>query len=263
MLAAGCSDSSDEKAEAAQIPEPTADTSYLDELAAKQGIALEDEPEQSIDDEAVTSGQSLQVIDDQGNAEEVRDWQREEDSKSLLGRSRDKAKDLRDQIQGGTSAEEGLAYTLPDEEYASSSGMRWEMPGSWSMAVPARGRFAEMYIKNPLGNASVSFAKDSATTRELIRVMQGQIIDPMGGRADVRTTNKVINDHQVTMVDLSGTFLDPGSKGSTKEQIFYAMHAAIFDLGDQRIVIKMWGPQDTVERSTDEFDRMIDETSVE
>jgi hypothetical protein len=64
-------------------------------------------------------------------------------------------------------------------------------------------------------------------------------------------------------VDLTGTYLDPGAKGGTNEQIFYAIHAAIFDLGDSRVLIKMWGPEDTVNQSKVLFDKMINETSAE
>lgn len=265
LALSGCSDSSDSKTAEETSTEPKADTSYLDELAAKQGIELEDETAETeaIDDsldEPIELANSSSA-DPVETEDEDREWEAERESKSLLGRSRDKAKGLRDQIQGSTTAGDGLAYTLSDEEYAASSGLRWEMPEDWRMAVPPRGRFGEMYIQNQLGNASVAFTKETDSVRALIRSMQGQIIDPMGGRAKAQTSKKTIQGYEVEIVELEGTFLDPGSKGGTKEQIFYAMHAAIFDLGESRILIKMWGPQDTVNLSTKLFDKMIDQTS--
>lgn len=259
----GCSESSDSKPDESATTEPAADTSYLDELAAKQGLEIDDESddEQSVEHEPELGDASIDDAGDPDAGEEDREWVKERESQSLLGRSRDKAKNLRDSIQGSTEPGDGLASTISEDEYATSSGLRWEMPEDWAMAIPPHGHFGEMYIKHPLGNASVSFTKETKSVRDLIRQMEGQIIDPMGGRSRAKTTDKSIAGHAVRVVDLEGTYLDPGAKGSTKEQIFYAMHAAIFDLGDSRILIKMWGPQDTVNQSTQRFDAMINTTT--
>jgi hypothetical protein len=257
----GCSDSSDSKADETAVAEPKADTSYLDQLAAEQGIELDqDKQEDTSEQESIASDVQEDV---ESSDEQEREWVKDEGSKSLFGRSRDKAKDLQNQIRGGTSPEDGLANTLLDEEYAASSGYRWEMPEDWRMAMPTREQFAQMYIMNALGNASVSFTKEDASVNALVRSMQEQIIDPMGGRSRAKTSQKTIQDKSVTIVDLTGTYLDPGAKGGTNEQIFYAIHAAIFDLGDSRVLIKMWGPEDTVNQSKVLFDKMINETSAE
>ena len=195
--------------------------------------------------------------DDSSSSEDEREWVEEEGSQSLFGKSRDKARDLANEIQGGTSPEEGIAVTIEEDEYASASGIRWAMPEDWRMAVPAQGRFAEMLIQNPLGNASVSFTTETKTVRDLTRQMEAEIVDPMGGRSRARTSNETILGHLVTMVELSGTYLDPGAKGSANERIFYAMRAAIFDLGDERVLVKMWGPEATVDRASREFESMI------
>jgi hypothetical protein len=259
----GCSDSNDSKSAESFTSEPEADTSYLDELAAQQGIELEDNAsdEQVAEHDPELGDATIDDAGDPDEGEEEREWVKERESQSILGRSRDKAKDLRDSIQGSTEPGKGLASTISEDEYAASSGLRWEMPEDWAMAIPPQGHFGEMYIKHPLGNASVSFTKETKSARDLIRQMEGQIIDPMGGRSRAKTTDKTIAGQAVRIVDLEGTYLDPGAKGGTREQIFYAMHAAIFDLGDSRILIKMWGPQDTVNQSTQRFDLMINNTT--
>jgi hypothetical protein len=262
MVIVGCSKSEEPTASDASATEPKADTSYLDQLAAEQGIELDDD-EPQVSTQSETRDDEPQFSEQDDADDEDREWVKDDGSQSLFGRSRDKAKDIQNQIRGGTSAEDGLANTLLDEEYASSSGLRWEMPEDWRMAMPSRGNFAEMYIMHALGNASVSFTKEEANTRALIRNMQDQIIDPMGGRSRAKTSEKTIQGKPVTVVELEGTYLDPGAKGGTNEQIFYAIHAAIFDLGDSRILIKMWGPQDTVNQSTILFDKMINETTTE
>lgn len=214
---------------------PEADTSAADELTE----------ERAQDSDGTSSGG------------EEREWVEEEGSKSLLGRSRDKARDLANEIQGGTAPEEGLAVTIEEDEYASASGIRWDMPGDWRMAVPAQGRFAEMLIQNPLGNASVSFSRETKTVRDLTRQLEAEIVDPMGGRSRARTTNETILGHPVTFAELTGTYLDPGSKGSANERVFYAMRAAIYDLGEERVLVKMWGPESTIERAARDFETMI------
>lgn len=264
----GCSDSSSSTAKTEPTSTPEADTSYLDDLASQQG--LETEPESAPVEQGVTeivnSSQSGELTPaDQENSdeysEEDREWVAERESQSLFGRSRDKGIDIANQLQGGTASGLGLADTLSDEDYAASSGLRWEMPEAWRMAVPARGRFAEMYIANPLGNASVSFSKETSSARDLTRRMQGQIISSTGGRSRATTSTQTVQGYQVQIVELDGTYLDPGAKGGTNEQVFYAIHAAIFDMGDHRLLVKMWGPQDTVDQSVQLFDRMIENTT--
>lgn len=262
----GCSDSSSSTAKTEPTSTPEADTSYLDDLASQQGLETESESSATQPDvtEIVNSSQSGELApDDQENTDEDREWVAERESQSLFGRSRDKGIDIANQLQGGTASGLGLADTFSDEDYAASSGLRWEMPEAWRMAVPARGRFAEMYIANPLGNASVSFSKETSSVRDLTRRMQGQMISPTGGRARATTTDQTTQGYEVQIVELEGTYLDAGAKGGTNEQIFYAIHAAVFDLGDHRILIKLWGPQDTVNQSTRLFDAMLSETSKE
>lgn len=247
----GCSDSSSDSAVA--TPEFEADTSYLDDLADEQGI----ETQQAAQDPGETETET-ETEDEKQYTDEEREWTKEDGSKSLFGRSRDRAKDLRDQIQGSTEPEEGLANTQYGEEYAQASGFAWDMPEDWRMAVPGTGRFAEMYIQNPLGNASVVFTKESDSVSQIKRSLQSTITDTFSGRSSVKTSTKTVLGHTVSVFDLEGTYIDPAAKGTSNGSPFYAIHAVVIELPTTKVLIKLWGPQDTVAQNLSKFDAMIE-----
>jgi len=255
-MLASCSDKSSDGGVAA--PEFEADTSYLDGLAQEQGIETQDVENETTQD-------TTQVIEPINTSEpeklytdEEREWTEEGGSKSLLGRSRDRAKDLRDQIQGSTEPDEGLAITQFDEEYAQAAGFAWDMPEDWRMAVPGGGRFAEMYIQNPLGNASVVFTKETISIPQIKRSLQSTITDTFTSRTTVKTSTKVVLGHTLTIFDLEGTYLDPSAKRTSNGNPFYAIHAVVIELPTTRVLIKLWGPQDTVNQNKGKFDAMIE-----
>ena len=248
LALAGCGDSSSEKT--AVAPDYEADTSYLDGLAEDKGIETsEPEPEPVEIDQT-------QVEAEKSYDDEEREWVAEEGSKSLLGRSRDKAKDIRERIQGGTEPDNGIANTSFDEEYAQAAGFAWDMPEGWRMAVPSADHFAEMFIQNPLGNASVVFSKTELSTTQARRELEKYITDTFGS-SGTSTSTKTIQGYNVTMFDLEGTYIDPSGKGGRNESPFYAIHAALIELPTTKVLIRMWGPQDTVNQNKGKFDGML------
>lgn len=251
----GCGNSSSSSASSKPVtPDYEPDTSYLDTLAEDKGIETQaDEPEQSpavIDQTKVGS-------EEPESGDEEREWVKEEGSKSIFGRSRDKARDVTQQLQGGTEPEEGLANTIYDEEYAQAAGYAWDMPEDWRMAVPSAGHFAEMYIQHPLGNASVVFSKTEKNAAETQRELKTYITDTFGSGSP-KTSTKTIKGFKVTFIDLDGTYIDPSGKGGRNESPFYAIHAALIELPTTKVLVRMWGPQDTVNQNKGKFDAMIE-----
>ena len=245
----GKADSKSSSADAV-TPDYEPDTSYLDGLAEEKGIDTS-EPDAPVErDQTQVSAETNQYED------EEREWIEEEGSKSILGRSRDRAKDVRDKIQGGTEPEEGIANTTYDEEYAQAAGFAWDMPEGWRMAVPSAGHFGEMFIQSPLGNASVVFSKTTESTTQTRRALESNITDTFGS-ASTRTSTKEIAGYAVTIFDLEGTYIDPSGKGGRNESPFYAIHAALIELPTTKVLIKMWGPQDTVNQNKAKFDAML------
>jgi len=249
----GCSGSSSEKE--TETPEFEADTSYLDDLAEDKGI---DTSKSQPVTQTQTNEPQSEDLDDNANEDEEREWIAAEGSKSILGRARDKAKDVVDLANNSTEPENGLANTTFDEEYAQAAGYAWDMPEDWKMAVPAKGSFAEMYIQNPLGNASIVFTKESASLTQIRRSLESTMSDTFGGSSKTRTTKKTVSDFSVTIFELDGTYLDPSGKGNQNGSPFYAIHAAVIELPTSKILIKLWGPEDTVKQNLGKFESMID-----
>ncbi len=255
LVVPGCSDSNSNTS--TPTPEFEADTSYLDDLAEDQGIeappAQEEQPEPEIEESEPDPEPEKLYLD------EKREWTAEQGSKSIYGRARDKAVNIGSQMQNSTVPENGLAITYSDEEYAQAAGFAWDMPEDWRMAVPSRSRFAEMYIQNPLGNASIAFTKETSSPMQLRRLLESVITDTFSGRTKAKITTKTVMDYQVTILDLSGTYVDPNAKSSSNGAPFYAIHAVIIELPTTKVLIKLWGPQDTVEQNIGKFDAMIEE----
>ncbi len=249
LILTGCSDNDDSNKPA--TPAFEADTSYLDDLATNEPEI--EEPE--IDQE---EPEPSDLEEEKEYKDEDRDWTAENKSKSILGRSRDRAKDIADKLQNSTSPDNGVAITYEDEEYAQAAGFAWDMPEDWQMAVPSSGRFAEMHLRHPLGNASVSFTKETQSVNQIKRALQSSITDIMTGRSKAKVSTKTIMGHTVTIFDLSGTYIDPSAKGTSNGSPFYAIHAAVVELPTTKVLIKLWGPEDTVNQNKGKFDAMIE-----
>ncbi len=251
-MLASCSESNSDVGVA--TPEFEADTSYLDELTQNQSGKVEPIKTTPVE----TPDSVVEAVPEKQYKDEERQWIRENDSKSLLGRARDRAKGLGEQTQGSTEPENGLAITAFDEEYAQAAGFAWDMPEDWRMAVPGTGRFAEMYIQHRLGNASVSFTKETDSISNIKRRLESTITSTYSSRTSATVTKKTVMDFPVTVFDLEGTYIDPGAKGTSNGSPFYAIHAAVIELPTTKVLIKLWGPADTVNQNTGKFDAMIE-----
>lgn len=253
-----CGDSNSDPS-AAKAPEFEPDTSYLDQLAQDEGIATKPEQQEQepteIDQTQIRAPEK--APEEKTYADEKRTWIPEEGSRSIFGKSRDRAVELGQKIQDSTRPTHGLANTTYDEEYAQAAGFAWDMPESWRMAVPGAAYFAEMFISNPLGNASVVFSKQTGSIADIRRELESTIT-PVLGSAKAESSTREVMGYPVTIFDIEGTYIDPAGKGSRNESPFYAIHAAVIELPTTKVLIKMWGPQDTVHQSTAKFDAMIE-----
>lgn len=248
-----CSDPADEPEDV--VPDSHYGTKGLDTLAPPDA-----EPQAPVPDEPAPAEQPV-VIDQGGDGEqgteEEREWVRERQSQSMYGKARDRAKEVGNDMQGGTQATEGLADTAPEDEWVGAGGVVWEMPEDWRMAMPAGDRIGEMFVPSQLGGASVAFTRETADIDELERRAGAILVTPMGGRISPRTESFELLGRPVRTLALEGTFIDPSAKGSTNEKPFYAVRAAVIDLGEQRVLIVFWGPEGTVTQNEGKFEAMI------
>jgi hypothetical protein len=248
-LGPGCSEKDAPKKDV--VPDSNFGTDSLDSLSPG-GAAPAPEPEP---EEPVVIDQS--GPGDEEPTDEEREWTEERRSQSTFGRSRDKARELKNDLQGGTDAENGLADTAPEDEWVGTSGAVWEMPEGWRMAIPGEGRIGEMFVPNDLGAASVAFTKESVSVEELRRQVAAMLVTPAGGRVTPRSESIEVLGKPVLLLSLEGTYIDASSKGSGNEKPFYAVRAAVVDLETTRVLIVMWGPEDTVTQNEGKFTAMI------
>ncbi len=240
---------SDSDSQGAKVPQKNFSTDSLDDLAPEQAAPPEPPAEEPvvIDQSAPAAAQT----------EQEREWERERQSQSNYGRTRDRVKTLTNRMQDGAEAEDGLADVRPDEEWAGTHGVRWDMPADWRMAVPSDGRFGQMHIPSQLGAASVAFTRESGAVSELERRVSSMLVDMTGGRVTPRVTDFDALGRPVKMLSSEGSLLDPSGKGGTGETPYQAVRAGIVDLGDTRVLILMWGPEDTVRNHEDRFEAML------
>lgn len=245
-----CSDSSGSSSKDI-VPDSGFGTDGLDTLGgAKAPEPVETEDEPVVIDQG--TGDGAEAVD------EDRDWERERESQSLLGRSRDKAKTLRNSIQGGTDEpENGLAVTRDEDAWVGTGGWAWDLPDAWQMAIPGSGRFGEMYIKSDFGAATVTFTKDSATVAQLERQIGSMVVDLIGSKVTPKVKEFEAEGMAVKLLSLEGTFVDPSAKGGSNEKPFYAVRGAIIDMGSSRVMIVMLGPENTVMNNSGVFEAMV------
>jgi hypothetical protein len=240
---------SDADSAGAKVPQKNFSTDSLDALAPEPApTPAPAEPEPTVIDQSAPAAPQT---------EEEREWERERQSQSNYGRTRDRVKTLTNRMQDGTEAEDGLAATTPDEEWAGTNGVRWDMPADWRMAIPSDGRFGQMHIPSQFGAASVAFTRESGAVGELERRVSSMLVEMTGGRVTPRVANFEVLGRPVRMLSLEGSLLDPSAKGGTGETPFQAVRAGIVDLGDVRVLIVLWGPEDTVRNNEGTFEAML------
>jgi hypothetical protein len=244
---AACSDSDGSEVE---IPQRDFETGSLDSLAPDEPPA----PAPIEDDAPAVIDQSAPAAEP---TEDEREWERERQSQTNFGRTRDRVKTLTNRMQDGTEAEDGLAATTPDEEWVGTGGVVWDMPADWRMAIPAEGRFGQMLVPSPLGAASVAFTRETAPVAEIERRTGSMLVTMTGGRISPRTQNFELLGRSVRTLSMEGTLIDPSAKGGSGETPYQAARAGIVDLGDIRVLVVMWGPEDTIRNNEGVFEAML------
>lgn len=240
---------SDSDGTGAQVPQKNFSTDSLDALAPDEPPPPpRQDPEPTVIDQSAPAPTPT---------EEERRWERERQSQSTYGRSRDRVKTLTNRMQDGAEAEEGLAAVSPEDEWVGAGGIRWDMPEDWRMAVPAGSRFGQMLVPSPFGAASVVFTRESATVADLERRVGAMLVSLTGGKVSPRTDSFEAAGRTVRTLAAEGSLIDPSAKGGSGETPFQAVRAGIIDLGDARVLILMWGPEDTVRNNEGKFEAML------
>jgi hypothetical protein len=185
---------------------------------------------------------------------------RERQSRSTLGRTRDMARDVRDDLSGGTSAPNGLAETDGLPQVVRVEGLAFAVPDPWRIAIPSNPmRKAEILIQSRLGNATITFTTAGGTARDNVQRWERQVLDSVGDPVSARTETAEGDGGRVTTIAaMEGTYLDGPPGGAQQERPFWALRGAIIERpGMPTVFVKMFGPEDTVTQAEELFKQMV------
>ncbi|MEL7500258.1 MAG: hypothetical protein AAFN77_21865 [Planctomycetota bacterium] len=145
--------------------------------------------------------------------------------------------------------------------------------GKWEKVKP-RSRIVEFEIKVPKekgdtkdGRLTIMGAGGTIDANIDRWKKQFEIAKDAEDKDMMAVMKKKINDQQVTMVDITGTFIDapggPFSGGQKIERPDYRMLAAIIETEmDGNYFVKLYGPKKTIGKHFKRFKKMIDSVKV-
>eukprot|EP00913_Durusdinium_trenchii_P006011 g5623.t1 len=181
-----------------------------------------------------------------------------DEPKSLYGKSAAMGRDLKEAIEQRDGAAQGLADQILGSESVEVAGLRWSVPEGWQAVAPSNTmRAAQLQVPHELGDSVVTFSTAGGTVQANLTRWGRQMIDgtgdPMRPRADVRD----IAGLKVHVVEMDGTYLDGPPMGATTERAYYTLRGAIVEAPDGLVFIKMWGPEDAMDRAEGAWNTMI------
>lgn len=151
------------------------------------------------------------------------------------------------------------ATPVPTGE-ATAADLAWDAPASWKTAPnPSSMRKATyivMHAKGDPADAELSVSKAAGGVDPNVQRWAGQF-----GNAKPTTEKKKVNDLDVTIVQIKGTYAGGGgpmaASAPPEPKEKYALLGAIVDLGDQQWFFKMIGPERTVTAARPDFDKLV------
>ncbi|MEM9560009.1 MAG: hypothetical protein AAF995_06840 [Planctomycetota bacterium] len=190
-----------------------------------------------------------------GNPVAERELVEQRRSQSTLGRSRDTARDLRNDIVGGADRDDAVAATTADEHYLEAANLVWDVPLDWAITIPSDASIlSSARITSPTGDANIRVAASNAPAQTVVRNWRRDWVDMTGDAANIRTERTTINNTPVTLASAEGTY----TAGRGNEQPFWALRAAIVERpGQPPIVLTLIGPEDTVRRADAQWRALI------
>lgn len=243
---------SEDEPDTAQLP---LDSSYL------QSLEEDDTPPPPKPDPAADAEQTPVADEPEADsADPERELRAQRESRSSLGRTRDMARDTRNQLSGGASTDSRLADTGYDEHWIEVRDLHWDVPEAWTLAIPSNPRITgEAVVQSPLGNATVLFYEVPGDPAAALRDLGTTMLDELGSRQRPRTTRDTVAGRTVHRISvLTGTFVDPANR-SAREQPFWGLRAAAIELDERTTaVVVLRGPEQTINQNDARWDGMIE-----
>lgn len=170
---------------------------------------------------------------------------------SMLGRSAASARELADQARNRDAQASGLADRLAGSDSVEVGGLKFQIPEGWESVAPSNNmRAAELHVKD----AVAAFSMAGGSVDANIDRWAGQFV----GGAEPKVEEREINGISVTLVELSGTYLDGGMFGPKTERPDYTMLAAIIPGAQTSVFIKMTGPSATIDDVYDQWLELVE-----
>jgi hypothetical protein len=158
---------------------------------------------------------------------------------------------------------EPIAFT------AAEGALNFKAPGEWTKVQP-RVNFIEAEFSIPKidgdpKNGRLTIMGAGGSIQANIDRWYTQFTQPDGGATSevAKVSETTVNEMTVHMVDITGTYMDttggpfnPNAKKVEREN--YRMVAAIIETADNgNYFVKMYGPQDTMEKNLEGFQNMV------
>jgi hypothetical protein len=154
---------------------------------------------------------------------------------------------------------EGKPIDFSSSKGTEGSGLEFKAPEGWIEESPSsamrRSQFRLPGSKPNGGDAEVAvFAGIGGSVEQNVTRWINQFQD-----ADSpQVSKRMINDFQVTLVDVSGVFSTGMMGGQAEAKPGYRMLAAVIETGEAPWFVKMVGPQDTVTKWEASFNSFVE-----
>ncbi len=181
-----------------------------------------------------------------------------EEPKSLYGKSAAMGRDLKEAIEQRDGAAQGLADQILGSESVEVTGLRWSVPEGWQAVAPSNPmRKAQLQVPHELGDCVVAFSTAGGTVQANLTRWGRQMIDGTGDPIRPRAQVRDIAGLKVHVVEMHGTYLDGPPMGATTERPYSTLRGAIVEAPDGLVFVKMWGPEDAMDRAEGAWSTMI------
>ncbi len=182
-----------------------------------------------------------------------------EEPKSMYGRSAAMGRDLRDKIEQRDAATQGLADQIMGAEAVEVAGLRWSIPEGWQAVTPGNTmRAAQLSVPSELGESTVAFSTAGGSVDANLTRWGRQMVDGVGDPIRPRAKVRDVAGMKVHVIEMNGTYMDGPPMGMKTERPYYTVRGAIIETTEGEMVfVKMWGPEDAMDRSKSAWDTMI------
>ena len=179
-----------------------------------------------------------------------------------------------DKVETGSDKKTEAAAPMADEEKepeplafkVANGNLMFEATGDWKSVKP-KSRMLEFEIEVPKvegdeANGRLTIMGAGGSIDANIQRWEGQFGQPDGSATEAKTKEFTVDEMEVTMVDISGTFTQtmggPMSGGKKVESTDQRMLAAIIETPESgNYFVKLVGPADTIKANEAEFEKMI------